>query len=389
MNSLNELVSYGFDEKTAQSMVYFYNKRIGKISGDYKITDVTYNHTDKTRDVELTCVICGNKIYRKIPVGKNKWDRLVKICRICKKEKRKNDFEEKQKEQKEALETEVGKRYGDYIVSSVIDQKPPKLQMVCTKCGASKNVAFYMVREGIWNDYKCHKHYSNVVYDESYIGLKYGNLTIIGLNETGNKKRFVCKCNCGEIKSIRPVDLITGRIKSCGCKHDEYSKTHGGSKERLYHVWQGMRRRCESEKSAEYNNYGGRGITVCDEWRDYSAFRDWAYLNGYDENAPFGECTIDRIDVNGNYEPNNCRWITIVEQQKNKRPYSEWQKPKIRKKTALILFDGRLVPKTDLCKQYGISVETFNYRYIKKGMSVEAALSTPKMTEGRPRKAGI
>lgn len=147
-----------------------------------------------------------------------------------------------------------------------------------------------------------------------------------------------------------------------------------------------MKRRCESPRVEGYRNYGVRGIKVCEEWHDYSIFREWAYANGYDENAPFGECTIDRIDVNGNYEPNNCRWITNAEQQKNKRPSSEWKKSENVKKTALILYDGKMIPKSDLCKQCGISVETFNYRYLHKGMSIEEALKTPKMTEGRPRK---
>jgi hypothetical protein len=82
-----------------------------------------------------------------------------------------------------------------------------------------------------------------------------------------------------------------------------------------------MLARCFNPNNYEYANYGGRGIRVCDVWKeDYAAFRSWALAHGYDEDAPFGECTIDRIDVNGHYEPSNCRWITMAEQQKNKRP---------------------------------------------------------------------
>ena len=213
--------------------------------------------------------------------------------------------------------------------------------------------------------------------------------TVIAINKPGTKKRFKCQCDCGNTKDIRPIDLIHGTIKSCGCSHDLLVSTHGGSSERLYHVWQDMKRRCNNQNCNEYRNYGGRGIKVCNEWDDYSTFRKWAYKHGYDEDAPFGECTIDRIDVNGNYEPDNCRWITNAEQQKNKRPPSEWKKRENKKKTALILYNGNLIPKSDLCKSHGISVETFNYRHYKKGMPIQEALESPKMTPGRPRKQNI
>lgn len=80
-----------------------------------------------------------------------------------------------------------------------------------------------------------------------------------------------------------------------------------------------MRHRCANSNDASYKYYGGRGITVCEEWGDYERFRNWALANGYDPNAPQGECTIDRIDVNGNYEPSNCRWVDMKTQNANKR----------------------------------------------------------------------
>lgn len=80
-----------------------------------------------------------------------------------------------------------------------------------------------------------------------------------------------------------------------------------------------MKQRCELETSLHYKSYGGRGIKLCDEWHDYETFKNWAYSSGYDENAPRGQCTIDRIDVNGNYEPSNCRWVSMEVQAKNKR----------------------------------------------------------------------
>ena len=109
-----------------------------------------------------------------------------------------------------------------------------------------------------------------------------------------------------------------------------------------------MKSRCYYEHDKSYPNYGGRGIILCLEWQnDYLAFKEWAYANGYDENAEFGECTIDRINVNGIYEPSNCRWITNAEQQKNKRPSSEWKKRSMSRR-AMVMYDGKLIPKYDL-----------------------------------------
>lgn len=88
----------------------------------------------------------------------------------------------------------------------------------------------------------------------------------------------------------------------------------------MYKVWAGMKGRCNNPKSKDYSHYGGRGITVCDAWDEsFDAFKTWSEENGYDETAAYGECTIDRIDVNGNYEPGNCRWVSMAEQNRNKR----------------------------------------------------------------------
>lgn len=152
------------------------------------------------------------------------------------------------------------------------------------------------------------------------IGKRFGRLVVI--KETSNIGRWtawICKCDCGKEVVVKTHELQLGDTKSCGCLFREtlYKSItkHKGTGTRLYVIWSHMKSRCLNVTCKDYKWYGAKGVKICKEWiSDFSTFREWAENNGYSE-----KLTIDRIDPHGNYEPANCRWITIQEQQRNKR----------------------------------------------------------------------
>lgn len=166
-----------------------------------------------------------------------------------------------------------------------------------------------------------------------YTGERYGKLTVLEYVGTkryrnGRATQWLCQCDCGNKTVVDSVSLKTGNTVSCGCHRRELSskrmiernKTHGitiGSEEdkRLYRLWAAIKRRCYYEKCVGYHNYGGRGVRMCDEWKNEAAkFVEWCKSHGYKKGLE-----IDRINNNGNYEPNNCQFISKVENEKKKR----------------------------------------------------------------------
>ena len=154
-------------------------------------------------------------------------------------------------------------------------------------------------------------------------GNVYSRLTVLSYAGTNKDKKslWLCQCECGNTKVVVGKHLRSGLTKSCGCLNYEnlhikkIAKKHGKYNERIYRIWQDMKSRCYDPKVPCFKYYGGRGITVCDEWKNsFEEFDKWSMKNGYADNL-----TIDRKNTYEGYSPDNCRWITIQEQQKNRR----------------------------------------------------------------------
>ena len=198
-------------------------------------------------------------------------------------------------------------------------------------------------------------------------GKRFGKLVVI---KTAGKTKncaylWQCKCDCGNEIIANVGNLKNGHTKSCGCLRVDRCKTnftkHGLEHTRLYGIWSDMRLRCYDEKNIAYHRYGGRGITICDEWKnDVKAFYDWATANGYKDSL-----TIDRIDNDGNYCPENCRWATVKEQASNRRS------------NILVTHNGKTQTMKKWANEVGTPYKVVWARMQKLGWSAERALTEP------------
>lgn len=187
-------------------------------------------------------------------------------------------------------------------------------------CGNFKNVVGKDIISGKTKSCGCLKYENSINQAEDLTGQKFGRLTVVkrAENSKSNKTRWECICDCGNELITVGAQLKNGRTKSCGCLQKELLskrvRTHGMTNERLYGIWCGIKQRCFNPNIDAYKNYGGRGITMCDEWfNDFSKFQKWALKNRYSD-----DLTIERKDVNGNYEPSNCCWTTRKMQSRNR-----------------------------------------------------------------------
>lgn len=221
------------------------------------------------------------------------------------------------------------------------------------------------------------------------IGKKYSYVTVLSKVEPkilrdGHKiAQYLCRCECGNTVIFTGQRLTNKSDKlSCGCKRKykvikNNTERHGLSKSRLYRVWSSILTRCYNKNGAHYSDYGGRGIAVCNEWRDsFQAFYDWAMANGYDEKANYGECTIDRIDINGNYEPSNCRWVDMTFQNNNKR-----NTKRRLNKDGKYEINGERKTLHQWCDCYGVSYQTVASRLNLYGWDLIKALTVPPKTQ--------
>lgn len=209
--------------------------------------------------------------------------------------------------------------------------------------------------------------------------LRFGRLLVISdkmylpVGNQGRKAVFYeCRCDCGITKTIRYDDLRSNRTVSCGCYNKENTKTkftaHGMRNHPLYNIWNSMIQRCYNPNSKSYKNYGGRGIIMCDEWKnELTGCEQFATDMG---NRPSHKHSIDRIDVNGNYQPNNCRWATPDQQMRNTR------------RNKLLSYNGITKPLVEWAEEYNLPYDILAGR-IRKKWSMETALTFPHVSRMR------
>lgn len=204
---------------------------------------------------------------------------------------------------------------------------------------------------------------------------RFGRWTVIGdKKRIGRGYKVLCRCDCGTERYVNKSDLRLGKSRSCGCLKTESTirryTTHGMTGTRTYHIWYAMRQRCYDKKQFSYRIYGGRGINVCDRWRN--SFENFLEDMGV---CPEGK-TIDRIDTNGNYEPSNCRWATRKEQMRNFRGNIKY------------FYEGKERPLAEITEMVGMDYKTVYYRMKSYGWSFERAISEPVKTKYRRKSYG-
>lgn len=262
----------------------------------------------------------------------------------------------------------IGKRFGRLEVIEYYGKNHRKRkEWLCQcDCGNKKIITQDCLNSGRVNSCGClRKEKTTKLHSRDLTGMKFGEWTVlekIGSNKN-QKIEWKCRCSCGNAGVITTSQLISGKSKCCkDCAYKivgNKNRKHGMSEDRIYKIYTGMKIRCYDENIEHFDKYGGRGIKICDEWlgdKGFENFYKWAMANGYKEGL-----TIDRINVNGNYEPSNCRWVAKKEQANNRRT------------NVFITVDGVKMTTAQAAEKYGVKYETLRSR-IKSGYSPDIAV---------------
>lgn len=202
---------------------------------------------------------------------------------------------------------------------------------------------------------------------DDMIGKTFGILKVLSREEDdispsgGRHRKYLCECGCGSIVNVFKEHLTSGRQRSCGClKKNCGHPTHREIHTRLYQIWGNMVNRCTNPNNPAWKRYGGRGIGVCREWIDYTTFSKWAKQNGYKDSL-----SIDRIDNDGNYCPENCRWVGVIAQANNKN------------NNHLVIYNGETKTISEWSRLLGIPYKTLHRRIVSLGWEIERAFTQP------------
>ena len=268
----------------------------------------------------------------------------------------------------------TGKKFGRLTVLGRAD--PPtrngqKMWHCVCDCGGTKDAYGHNLVYGQTRSCGCLMEESKHQLTEDLTGKKFNRLTVLFRDETATTKaiKWICQCDCGNTCSVAGSNLKNGHSKSCGCLNSEKvtarnkaNATHGDTKTKLYKSWRCMWTRCTDPKCASYCRYGGRGIKVCEEWKNYFVFREWALSVGYDYNA---NLTIDRIDPDGDYCPENCRFLTRQQQSATNR------------NAIRVTYNGKTQCLKEWAREFGIRYLTLYQRINSLGWDFERAITTP------------
>lgn len=259
----------------------------------------------------------------------------------------------------------TGQKFGRLAAISHF-RKEGRIKWYCIcDCGGSTITGLQNLKSGKTQSCGClQRERTSQANFKDLTGKRFGKLTVISIHgKAGEKNTYLCQCDCGNKIVVLGNNLVSGATNSCGCIRRETTRklklSHGKHGTRLYTCWKNMLNRCNDPKNKEYKNYGARGISVCEEWRDFNSFFKWATSNGYSDSL-----TIDRINVNKGYSPDNCRWADLHTQARNKT------------NNRVFSLNGETMVLEDWSKRLGVDSSTIRCR-LKQGWSIEDALTKP------------